>query len=70
MKAFIDRLMNAARKFTVSDFASLKITLISIGIILGVYFAEFFRSYLMLLWIVFLVSYVWIIYRTFVKHMK
>lgn len=70
MKGFIERSINAARKYTVWDFAIFKFCLISLGILFGVYFAQFFQNYMALLWIVFIVSYVYIMYRTFVKHMK
>ncbi|PKM89223.1 MAG: hypothetical protein CVU87_05775 [Firmicutes bacterium HGW-Firmicutes-12] len=70
MKAFIDRVLGATGKYTAWDFAFLKISLLSLGIIFGAYFANFFLSYTSFLWIVFIVSYLWIMYRTFIKHLK
>jgi hypothetical protein len=70
MNGLIDRLMNAAKKFTVIDYGFFKITLFSAGVLAGTYFAPFFLSYTTLLWIVFIVSFVWIGYRTFFKYMR
>lgn len=69
MKKFIQRALKAASKYTVMDFAFFKITLIFLGILLGAYFSEFFLSHTVFVWVVFIVSYIWIMYRTFVKHM-
>jgi small multidrug resistance family-3 protein len=60
----------AARKFSVVDYACFKITLLSLGILIGAYFSEFFLSQTIFLWFVFIVSYLWIMYRTFYKHMN
>ena len=70
MKSFIERVLGAAGKYTVWDFAFLKITLLSVGILLGAYYGEFFLRYTFFLWVVFIVSYLWIMYRTFFKHMS
>jgi len=70
MSEFIQRVLKAARKYTVMDYGCLKITLLSFGILLGAYFAQFFLSYTSFLWVVFIVSSLWIMYRTFIKHMN
>jgi len=70
MRTLIERLLKAARKYTVMDYACLKITLVSFGIILGAYFANFFLSHTAFLWVVFIVSYLWIGYRTLIKHLN
>ncbi|MCG8401922.1 MAG: hypothetical protein MJA84_10015 [Firmicutes bacterium] len=70
MRAFINKVLGAAGKYTVWDFTFLKITLLSLGIILGAYYGDFFLRYIFFLWVVFIVSYLWIMYRTFVKHMN
>lgn len=70
MRAFINRVLGATDKYTVWDFAFLKICLVSLGILLGVYFAKFFLTYTSILWIVFITTYLWIMYRTFFKHLK
>ena len=68
MKNLINKLLDAAKKYTVLDYSCLKITLVSLGILIGTYFSNFFSNYTSLLWIIFLISYIWIIYRTFIKH--
>lgn len=40
----LDYLMSRARKFTAIDFVFFKLTLLSAGILLGSYFAAFFRG--------------------------
>lgn len=70
MKGLIDRLMEATKKYSVWDYGFLKITLFSAGLLMGAYFAPFLLNYMSLLWIVFIVSFVWIGYRSFIKHMR
>lgn len=70
MSTLIKRTLKAARNYTVVDYACLKITLLSAGIIIGTYFPKFFLSHSSLLWLVFIVTYIWIMYRTFVQHMN
>lgn len=70
MNTLIKRALKAARNFTVMDYACLKITLIAFGILIGAYFPKFFLNYSSYLWVIFIVSYIWIMYRTFVKHMS
>lgn len=67
MKGFIAKTLNATEKYTVWDFACLKIAILSIGILLGAYFRDFFLNYTTLLWLIYIVSFLWIIYRTFFK---
>jgi len=70
MRTLINRVLSSARKYTVTDYAFLKLTLVSCGVLLGVYFAKFLSSYTPLLWVIFIGSYLWIMYRTFFKHLK
>ncbi|MHB8126355.1 MAG: hypothetical protein ACYDEJ_12085 [Desulfitobacteriaceae bacterium] len=70
MSTFVQRALKAAREYTVMDYACLKITLLSFGILLGAYFAKFFLSYTSFLWVVFIVSFLWIMYRTFIKYIN
>jgi hypothetical protein len=70
MTTLIERLLKAARKFTVMDYACFKITLVSFGIILGAYFSNFFLCYTTFLWVIFIVSFLWIGYRTLIKHLN
>ena len=69
MNRFFERLLKAAKKYTVLDYVFFKLTLVSFGLLLGIYFREFFSGYAYVLWLIFFVSYAWIAYRTFVKHM-
>jgi hypothetical protein len=68
MRTFLSKLLDSARKYTIMDYVFFKITLISLGILLGTYFSKFFSSHTLLLWIIFAVSYIYIIYKT-IKHM-
>jgi len=70
MGTLIGKVLGAARNYTILDFAFFKITLFSLGLLGGVYFAETLQRHTFELWVVFIVSYVWIMYRTFVKHMN
>jgi hypothetical protein len=70
MSAFINRLLKAARNYTVMDYTFFKITLVSFGILLGAYFLQFFLNYTSMIWIIFIISYLWVMYRTFIKHMN
>ncbi len=65
MGEFIKRALTAAGKYTVWDFGFLKISILSVGILLGAYFAGFLLKYALYLWILFAVSFLWILYRTF-----
>lgn len=67
MKIFLNRLLDATKKYTIVDYGFFKITLISLGILLGTYFSKFFSNYTSLLWTIFIISFIWITYRTF-KH--
>ncbi len=70
MKALLERLLDAGHKYTVLDFGCLKCTLLFCGILVGAYFSDFFLKHILFPWIVFILSYLWIMYRTFFKHMR
>mgnify|MGYP000876367172 FL=1 len=70
MKNLVNKLLSTTKKYTVLDYSFLKITLISLGILIGTYFSNFFLNYTSLLWIIFLISYIFIIYRTFIKRRR
>jgi len=69
MKTLIKRILEATRKYTIMDYACLKIALLSLGIILGAYLSQFFLNYTSFLWVVYIASFLWILFRTFLKHM-
>lgn len=56
MNNLIDELMNAARKFTLIDFAILKICLLSMGVLLGVYLSDFFMRDISIVWMIAVVT--------------
>jgi small multidrug resistance family-3 protein len=68
MKGFIDKALNAAKRYNVWDYGWLKVTLIAFGILLGTYLAQFFMQYIVIVWAVFVLSYIWIMYKTFFKY--
>lgn len=70
MSSIVKRLMNTTKKYTVLDFGFLKISVLSAGILLGTYYEPFFKDYTQLLWIAFLISFVWIMYQTFIRYMR
>ncbi|WP_248477867.1 permease of phosphate ABC transporter [Tepidibacter aestuarii] len=68
MKNLINKTLNASRKYTIFDYSLLKICLISLGILLGVSFSQFFSKYLSIIGIIFIISYILILYKTFIKY--
>ena len=68
MKRWINRALRSARNYSLMDFGFLKLTLISLGILVGAYWSEYFLRHTLFLWCVFLGSYLYILYRTFVSH--
>ncbi|NLD05229.1 MAG: hypothetical protein GX672_04940 [Synergistaceae bacterium] len=70
MFQFIDRLIKAANRYTLWDYFFLKTTVLFFGILIGTYFSRFFINHTLFLWVGFLVTYLYIVYRTFIKHMK
>lgn len=68
MRNLIRKALAASKQYTLFDFAGLKITLILLGILIGAYFAPFFLKNTLSLWIIFIIAYAYIMYRTFVKH--
>lgn len=49
-------------KLTWWQAAIFKLCTISVGILLAIYFRDFFTQYLSLVWIVFVISTIWIVY--------
>ena len=67
MKNLIEKLMDKARRFSVLDYAIFKITLLSAGVLFCTYFSSFFLSVIGLVWIVFVVSYGYMFYISFIR---
>ena len=70
MRELIKKVMGATKYYTVWDFGFLKVCLFSLGLLFGIYFSQFFSSYMAVVWVAFAVSYAFIMYRTFVKFYK
>lgn len=67
MKELIDKVLKSVTHFSIWDFGFMKIGLISFGALIGAYFSKFILSNILLIWLIFIVSYVYIIYITFLK---
>lgn len=50
MKKLMQTVLGAARRFNMADFAVFKVYMCIIGILLGMYFHEFFLSYKAIVW--------------------
>ena len=67
MKKFIARILKKAQRYTLWDFACLKLCLITLGIALGAYFSSFFMHWFFVICCIFALSWLRIMWRTFVK---
>ncbi|OEF97072.1 hypothetical protein BHF68_05585 [Desulfuribacillus alkaliarsenatis] len=70
MRSWMNEIFESTKQYTMLDFSFLKICLISLGILLGVYFSELFLSYIFIVWTIAIVSYVFIMYKTFGKYLR
>ena len=70
MKNFANRLWATTKKYTVWDFGFIKFYMVSLGIIIGVYFYTLCSAYLPIFWVTFLASLIWLVYKTFFKYWK
>lgn len=70
MKEWISKVFESTKQYTVWDFGFLKVCLFSMGILFGVYFSQFFLPYISIVWLIAIVSYVFIMYKTFVKYFR
>jgi len=61
--------MGAAKKYTIIDYGFFKFLMIAFGILLGIYFAQPIRSFIWLVWLIFVISATWMIYKIF-KYTK
>ena len=61
MANFISNMTDAARKFTTVDFGIFKIYLVAVGILLGLYFGDFLLKYITIVWIVAVVTLIFIL---------
>lgn len=61
MDNWITRLMKAVRLFSVFDFAIFKICLLSIGILLGIYFADSLLQFISAIWFIAVITIVYML---------
>ncbi len=69
MSNLIKNLVNAARRFSGMDFAIFKVCLLTIGILLGAYFSDFFTKYILEVWIIAIAAWI-ILMGQIVRHYK
>lgn len=69
MGNLIKNLIDAARRFSGFDFAALKLYVLSIGILLGTYFSCFFREYIVVIWILAVITFIILIVKV-IKYYK
>ncbi len=67
MREWIAYLASAIRKFSPVDVLVLKLFLVTVGVIFGVYLYDFFNSIITVVWMVFALSWMYIIARVFIK---
>lgn len=65
---FIQYLLERARGFSVFDFAMFKLCLLSFGIWLGALFSKFFRRFRVIVFLGFIASYIYLIWRIFLRN--
>lgn len=66
----IEKVMGAARKYTVVDYGFFKFLMISFGVLIGTYFAQTILNFIWLIWIVFFVSAMWMIYKIYIYTLE
>ena len=70
MKKFIDNMLQRTRKYTLWDFGALKVALVAVGVLFGAYFSKFFLDNIVIVWIIFVVTYLLIMFKTLVVYRK
>lgn len=68
MKKLIELAMGSVKRFNMWDFAIFKLCLFALGIIFGVYFTIFFLNNILIIWTIFIITYIWLMYITFWKY--
>ncbi len=67
MRNWIAFLAGAIRRFSPVDALFLMLFIVSAGVIFGVYLVDFFRSILGVVWLVFALSWLYVVVRIFFK---
>lgn len=70
MKNPITTMMGIARQFSALDFGVFKVLLLCIGVVLGITFFIFFYEYRAIVWILLMITLVWLIIRMAVIYSK
>jgi uncharacterized membrane protein AbrB (regulator of aidB expression) len=70
MRNFINNMLQRTHCYNLWDFGVLKIALAAVGILLGAYFSKFFLANIVYVWIIFGVTYLFIMYKTLVAYRK
>lgn len=70
MKNFINNMLQRTKKYNLWDFSALKITLVAVGILFGAYFSKFFLDNIIIVWIIFVVTYLFIMFKTFIAYRR
>lgn len=70
MKDFLNNMLERTKSYNLWDFSALKIALVAVGILLGAYFSKFFLYNIVIVWVVFVVTYLFIMYKTLVAYRK
>ena len=65
MKNVMKKMHNVMSHFTIVDIGILKLCLLSLGIILGAIFVRFFGDILVALWVIFILSWLYIVIKVF-----
>jgi len=70
VKEFISSMLDASRRYNLLDYTFFKLSLMAMGIILGVYFTEFFVRFISAVWAVAVIGLIWVVYKTFIVYRK
>jgi len=70
MRNFINKALEAARKYTVWDWGILKVCLFSLGLIVGQALSSLPFEVILGLVVLFVLSYIWLVYLTFFKYWR
>ncbi len=65
---FVQYLLDRARGFSAFDFAVCKVCLLSLGLWLGTLFASFFKRFRVFIFLGFIFSYLYLIWRVFLRN--
>jgi len=68
VRNFINKALGAARKYSVWDYGVLKICLFSLGILIAAAFPAFVLGNMIVIGVIFVVTYIWLLYKTFFKY--